>query len=135
MTGENNFVEFIVAVGVFDPPQQLILFDRDGSDEIDYHIGDVVLHVSSGRNYITGSELRTVDPFTGSQETFVGYFGGPFTTRDIATNPLNPDFEKFAAAYDTAYFNVDKMEGIAGAMAAALKAQRPAIVEIDATAL
>ena len=53
----------------------------------------------------------------------------------IATNPLNPDFEKFAAAYDTAYFNVDKMEGIAGAMAAALNEQRPAIVEIDATAL
>ena len=53
----------------------------------------------------------------------------------IATNPMNPDFELFARAYGCKYRKVGAIDAIAGAMAEALEATGPFMVEIDATAL
>lgn len=53
----------------------------------------------------------------------------------IATNPVNPDFELLARAYDCQYRKVGAIDAIAGAMAEALEATGPFLVEIDATSL
>jgi 5-guanidino-2-oxopentanoate decarboxylase len=53
----------------------------------------------------------------------------------IATNPVNPDFEKLAGAYGFRYAAADTLDGIGTAVKAALEAGGPQFIELDGTVL
>jgi 5-guanidino-2-oxopentanoate decarboxylase len=53
----------------------------------------------------------------------------------IATNPVNPDYEKLAGAYGYAYQPVTTLDGIGDAVAKALADGGPQFIELDGTQL
>ncbi len=69
-----------------DPPQVSLLFDDQA--EVAYHLGDVTLYLYRVPSPLAPTEVLTVDPFTGAQETEVGSLGAvTLVGGDIAMHP------------------------------------------------